>query len=117
MKLNTSIFQGAEVNADDELNAKLEVGVKNSITPAPLKLIKLKKNNKKGDNMSINESIMEKEKDGIILFHGKDIRSKKFQKRINRTSNSSLFRVILINAAIIVSIIMIIFLLVNTIGI
>ena len=110
-------FPGAEVNTDNELNVKLEVGVKNCITPAPLKLNKLKKNNKKGDNMSMNESITEKQKNGIILFHGKDIRSKKFQKRINRTSNSSLFRVILINAAIIVSIIMIIFLLVNTIGI
>ena len=107
-------FPGAEVNTDDELNVKLDVGVKNSITPAPLKLIKI---NKKGDNMSISESITEKEKDRIILFHGKDVSSKKFQKKINRKSKSSLFRVILINSALIVGLIMIIFLLVNTIGI
>ena len=67
--------------------------------------------------MSMSESITEKEKDRILLFHGKDVRSKKFQKRINRKSKSSLFRVVIINAAIIVGLIMIIFLLVNTIGI
>ena len=109
-------FPGAEVNTDDGLNVKLEVGVKSCITPAPLKLNK-KKINKKGDNMSMNESITEKEKDRIILFHGKDVSSKKFQKIMNRKSNSSLFRVVLINAAMIVGLIMIIFLLVNTIGI
>ncbi len=66
--------------------------------------------------MSMSESITEKE-DEIILFHGKDVRSKKFQKKINRKSNSSLFRVVIINSAIIVGLIMIIFILVNTIGI
>jgi hypothetical protein len=116
-KIKYHYFPGAEVNTDDGLNVKLEVGVKNCITPAPLKLNKLKKNSKKGDNMSMNENITEKEKDRIILFHGKDIRSKKFQKIMNRKSNSSLFRIILINSAVIVSLIMIIFLLVNTIGI
>ena len=65
----------------------------------------------------MNEIITEKEKDRIILFHGKDVSSKKFQKIMNRKSNSSLFRIILINSAVIVSLIMIIFLLVNTIEI
>ncbi|MHA1670957.1 MAG: hypothetical protein ACTSV5_10345 [Promethearchaeota archaeon] len=67
--------------------------------------------------MSLSECITEKEKDKIIRFHGKDIHSKKFQKRINRKSKSSLFRVVIINATIIVGLIMIIFILVNTIGI
>ena len=67
--------------------------------------------------MSMSESITEKEKDRILLFHGKDVRSKKFQKKINRKSKSSLFRVVIINSAIIVGLIMIIFILVNTIGI
>lgn len=65
--------------------------------------------------MSINESSTEKDKDVIILFHGKDVRSKKFQKRMNRKSKSSLFRVVIINAAVIVGLIMIVFLLVNMI--
>lgn len=65
----------------------------------------------------MSESITKKEKDRIVFFHGEDIRSKKFQKRIHRTSNSSLFRVVIINAALIVSVIIIIALLVNTIGI
>ncbi len=66
--------------------------------------------------MSMSESVTKKEKDRIILFHGEDIHSKKFQKRMHRTSNSSLFRVILINAALIVSVIIIIILLVNALG-
>ena len=65
--------------------------------------------------MSINESSTEKDKDVIILFHGKDIHSKKFQKRINQKSKSSLFRVVIINAAVIIGLIMIVFVLVNTI--
>ncbi|MHA1191400.1 MAG: hypothetical protein ACTSP9_03780 [Promethearchaeota archaeon] len=65
----------------------------------------------------MSENIMENEEDRIILFHGKDVRSKKFQKKINRKSKSSLFRVVIINAGILVGLIMIIFLLVNTIGI
>ena len=66
--------------------------------------------------MSKSESIIEKEKERIILFHGEDVRSKKFQKRINRKSKSSLFRVIIINSALIIGLIMIVFLLVNTVG-
>ncbi|MBY9004125.1 MAG: hypothetical protein KGD73_09165 [Candidatus Lokiarchaeota archaeon] len=65
--------------------------------------------------MSINESSTEKDKDVVMLFHGKDIRSKKFQKRINRKSKSSLFRVVIINAAVIIGLILIVFVLVNTI--
>ena len=67
--------------------------------------------------MSMSESITEKEEDRIILFHGKDVHSKKFQKRINRKSKSSLFRVIIINSVLIIGLIMIVLLLVNTIGI
>ena len=64
----------------------------------------------------MSEKIMENEEDRIILFHGKDVRSKKFQKKINRKSKSSLFRVVIINAGILIGLIMIIFLLVNTIN-
>ena len=66
--------------------------------------------------MSMSENKTEKNKERIILFHGQDVRSKKFQKNINRKSKSSLFRVIIINSVVIVSLLMIIFLLVNTVG-
>jgi hypothetical protein len=46
-----------------------------------------------------------KEKHRIVYFHGKDIRTKKFQKHINRKSN--LNKVILFNSVIIVSLILI----------
>ena len=46
-----------------------------------------------------------KEKYRIVYFHGKDIRSKKFQKHINR--KSKLHKVILVNLVIIVSLILI----------
>jgi len=66
--------------------------------------------------MSMSENKTEKNKERIILFHGQDVRSKKFQKNINRKSKSSLFRVIIFNSVVIVSLLMIIFLLVNTVG-
>jgi hypothetical protein len=58
--------------------------------------------------MSVSERV-EKKKD-VIYFHGKDVRSKKFQKRINRKSNTSLAYALLINSIIIVVLIMIIWL-------
>ena len=48
--------------------------------------------------MSLSESYAEK-KHKFVYFHGKNIHSKKFQKRINRKSNLS--RVILVNILII----------------
>ncbi|MFX0140996.1 MAG: hypothetical protein ACFFDN_45575 [Candidatus Hodarchaeota archaeon] len=46
-----------------------------------------------------------KKKHQIVYFHGKDVRTKKFQKHINR--KSKLNRVILVNSVIIVSLILI----------
>ncbi len=46
-----------------------------------------------------------KEKHQIVYFHGKDIRTKKFQKHINR--KSKLNKVILVNSVIIISLILI----------
>ncbi|MFX1493674.1 MAG: hypothetical protein ACFFBZ_05280 [Promethearchaeota archaeon] len=46
-----------------------------------------------------------KKKHQIVYFHGKDIRTKKFQKHIN--SKSKLHKVILVNSVIIVSLILI----------
>jgi len=52
-----------------------------------------------------NDKVL-KEKHRIVYFHGKDLRTKKFQKHINRKSN--LNKVILVNSVIIVSLILII---------
>ena len=46
-----------------------------------------------------------KKKHQVVYFHGKDIRTKKFQKHINR--KSKLNKVILVNSIIIVSLILI----------
>ena len=59
--------------------------------------------------MSVSESVAEDDK-RVIYFHGKDIRDKKFQKNINK--KASLTRAILINAALIIGIISIIFIIV-----
>ncbi len=52
-----------------------------------------------------NDKVLKK-KHQIMYFHGKDIRTKKFQKHINHKSN--LHKVILVNSVIIVSLILII---------
>ena len=64
----------------------------------------------------MSERVLKEEKDKIILFHGQDIHSKKFQKRINQKSKKSLFRVILINSIIIISLILLVILVFNIIG-
>ena len=51
-----------------------------------------------------NDKILN-EKHQIVYFHGKDIRTKKFQRHINRKSN--LNKVILVNSVIIISLILI----------
>jgi hypothetical protein len=65
--------------------------------------------------MSANESTTEKEKDVIMFFYGKDIHSKTSKKRLNQKISFSLAKVVLMNAAIIIGLILIISLLVNTI--
>lgn len=54
-----------------------------------------------------------KEKHQFVYFHGKDIRTKKFQKHINRKSR--LTKVILTNSVIIVSLILIIWMILSCI--
>ncbi|MFX0020390.1 MAG: hypothetical protein ACFFAK_07610 [Promethearchaeota archaeon] len=65
---------------------------------------KLVKNSNNEENLSLNDKIS-REKHRFVYFHGKDIRTKKFQKHINRKSR--LTKVILTNSVIIVSLILI----------
>jgi len=67
-----------------------------------------------GKKVSMSESVSEEEKKDIMYFHGKNIYSKKFQKRIRR--KASLTRAILINTAIIVISILIVWVCVMIIG-
>jgi len=59
-----------------------------------------------GKKMSVSENVSEKD-ERVVYFHGKDVRDKKFQKRINK--KASLAYAILTNAALIIGFIMIIF--------
>jgi len=52
------------------------------------------------------ESVPEKEKK-VVYFHGKDVRDKRFQKKINK--KASLGYAILMNAVLIVGVIMMLF--------
>jgi hypothetical protein len=71
---------------------------------------KIKNSKLRGEKkISISKNV-EKQRE-IMYFHGKDIHSKKFQKRINRKSNISLTYAILINSIIILGIIMVIWML------
>jgi len=63
-------------------------------------------NSNNEEKATISDKIS-KEKHRFVYFHGKDIRTKKFQKHINRKSR--LTKVILTNLVIIVSLILIIF--------
>ena len=64
--------------------------------------------------MSTSESVSEEKKNDIMYFHGKKIYSKKFQKLIHK--KASLTRAILINTAIIVIAILIVWVCVMLIG-
>ena len=59
--------------------------------------------------MSVSEREMEEKKYNWLYFHGKDVSTKKFQKKINK--KPTLAYVIMINTAIILSIILIIWIL------
>ncbi|MFX0057706.1 MAG: hypothetical protein ACFE85_06975 [Candidatus Hodarchaeota archaeon] len=63
--------------------------------------------------ISVSNKVEERE---TIFFHGKDVRSKKFQKRMNRKSNTTLAYAILINSIIIIGLIMVIWIVITTIG-
>lgn len=64
--------------------------------------------------MSVSEREMEEKKYNWLYFHGKDVRTKKFQKKINK--KSTLAYVILINSVIIIGIILIIWILASLVG-
>ncbi|MFX0026424.1 MAG: hypothetical protein ACFE8M_08400 [Candidatus Hermodarchaeota archaeon] len=70
----------------------------------PIIVEKLFENPKSEKKAAPNDKIS-KEKCQIVYFHGKDIRTKKFQKHINR--KSKLYKVILVNSVIIASLILI----------
>jgi len=55
-----------------------------------------------------------KENYRFVIFHGKDIRTKKFQKKINR--KAKLNRIILVNSVIIIAIIMVLGIVMRIIG-
>ena len=59
--------------------------------------------------MSVSEREMEERKYNWLYFHGKDVRTKEFQKKINK--KPTLAYVILINTAVILGIISIIWIL------
>ena len=64
--------------------------------------------------MSVSEKEMEENRYNWLYFHGKDVRTKKFQKKINK--KPTLAYAILINTAIILGCISIIWILANLMG-
>jgi hypothetical protein len=64
--------------------------------------------------MSVSEKEMEESRYNWLYFHGKDVRNKKFQKNINK--KPTLTYAILINIAIILGCISIIWILANQVG-
>ena len=64
--------------------------------------------------MSVSESEMDESRYNWFYFHGKDVRSKKFQKKINK--KPTLTYAILINSVIIIGCILIIWILANLVG-
>jgi len=68
----------------------------------------------KNKKMSVSESEMEKSRYNWLYFHGKDVRTKKFQKKINK--KPTLTHAILINTAIIFGCILLIWILASLVG-
>jgi hypothetical protein len=68
----------------------------------------------KNKKMSVSERELEENMYNWLQFHGKDVRTKKFQKKINK--KPTLTCAILINTAIILGCILIIWILANLVG-
>jgi hypothetical protein len=68
----------------------------------------------KNKKMSVSEREMEEPRYNWLYFHGEDVRTKKFQKKINK--KPTLTYVVLINTAIILGCISIIWILANLVG-
>ncbi|MBY9013721.1 MAG: hypothetical protein KGD70_15220 [Candidatus Lokiarchaeota archaeon] len=64
--------------------------------------------------MSVSKREMEERRYNWFYFHGKDIRTKKFQKKINK--KPTLTYAILVNTAIILGSILIFWMVVNLVG-
>ena len=64
--------------------------------------------------MSVSKREMEERRYNWFYFHGKDIRTKKFQKKINK--KPTLTYAILVNTAIILGSILIFWIVVNLVG-
>ena len=64
--------------------------------------------------MSVSEREMEESKYNWLYFHGKDVRTKKFQKKINK--KPTLVYAILMNATIIIGCILIIWIIATLMG-
>ncbi len=64
--------------------------------------------------MSVSESEMDESRYNWLYFHGEDVRTKKFQKKINK--KPTLTYAILINATIITACILIIWIVANLSG-
>jgi hypothetical protein len=68
----------------------------------------------KNKKMSVSEREIEEHRYKWLYFHGKDVRTKKFQKKINK--KPTLTYAILINTAIILGSILLIWILANLVG-
>jgi hypothetical protein len=68
----------------------------------------------KNKKMSVSESEMDKSRYNWLYFHGEDVRTKKFQKKINK--KPTLTYAILINTSIILGCILIIWILASLVG-
>jgi len=68
----------------------------------------------KNKKMSVSEREMEESRYNWLYFHGKDVRTKKFQKKINK--KPTLTYAILINTAIILGCILTIWILATLMG-
>ncbi len=64
--------------------------------------------------MSVSESEMDESRYNWLYFHGEDVRTKKFQKKINK--KPTLTYTILINTSIILGCILIIWILASLVG-
>jgi len=68
----------------------------------------------KNKKLSVSKKEMEESRYNWLYFHGEDVRTKKFQKKINK--KPTLTYAILINTTIIVGSILLIWILANLVG-
>jgi len=84
-----------------------------------LTIKKTKKNKIRGEKkIYVSEKVQEKigDKRNTVYFHGKDVYSKKFKKKISRKSSISLTYALIINSLIIIGLIIVIWIIITIIG-